>query len=196
MNHPALPLILASSSPYRRELLTRLRLPFSHASPDIDETPRPGETASQLVQRLARAKAQALASSHPAALIIGSDQAATLEGTPIGKPGNLERAFAQLKAASGKTISFHTGLCLLDTSTGQEQVAEDIYEVSFRPLEDAEIKRYLLAEQPWDCAGSFKAEGLGIALFTGFAGKDPNSLIGLPLMTLCDMLRAAGVAVP
>jgi len=192
----ALSLLLASSSPYRRELLARLQLPFVYASPDIDESPLPGEPISQLVQRLSRAKAEALAATHPATLIIGSDQAALLNGRVLGKPGDHAAATAQLLAASGQVVHFHTGLCLLNTQSGNCQLTEEIYEVHFRTLEPAAIERYLSAEQPYDCAGSFKAEGLGISLFSGFAGRDPNSLIGLPLLALCDFLRNEGVELP
>jgi MAF protein len=191
-----LPLVLASSSPYRRELLSRLGLAFSYASPDIDESPLPGETVSQLVQRLSRSKAEALAAQNPAALIIGSDQAALLDSTILGKPGNHEAALAQLRAASGRTIEFHTGLCLLNTGSGHCQLTEEVFSVQFRQLDEDEIERYLRAEQPYDCAGSFKAEGLGISLFEGFAGRDPNSLIGLPLIALCGFLRVEGLELP
>jgi len=191
-----LPLLLASSSAYRRELLGRLRLPFSHASPDIDESPLPGEVVSALVQRLSRAKAEALVAIYPAALIVGSDQAALLNGRILGKPGSHEAAAEQLGAASGQTVYFHTGLCLLNSASGYCQVTEEVYAVHFRQLEPAAIERYLRAEQPYDCAGSFKAEGLGITLFESFSGRDPNSLIGLPLLALCDFLRAEGFSLP
>ena len=193
---PTLPLVLASSSPYRRELLSRLGLAFSYASPDIDESPLPGEAVSQLVQRLSRCKTEALAAQNPAALIIGSDQAALLDNTILGKPGNHEAALAQLRAASGRTIEFHTGLCLLNTGSGNCQLTEEVFSVQFRQLDEDEIERYLRAEQPYDCAGSFKAEGLGISLFEGFAGRDPNSLIGLPLIALCGFLRVEGLELP
>lgn len=190
------PLILASSSPYRRELLARLGLPFSCDSPDADESPLPGEPVEQLVRRLSQLKAETLAARHPATLIIGSDQATSLDGRIIGKPGSFEPAFAQLRAASGRSLTFHTGLCLLNSATGRAQAHVEAYEVHFRDLSDDEITRYLNTEQPWGCAGSFKAEGLGITLFEGFSGRDPNSLIGLPLIALCAMLRQEGIALP
>lgn len=191
-----LPLILASSSPYRRELLQRLRLPFACASPDIDETPRPGEAAEQLVRRLAESKARALAQRYPAHLIIGSDQAAVNGNRILGKPHDLERATGQLKDASGKSVSFLTGLCLLNSQSGRTQVDCVPFTVHFRVLDDARIRRYLETEQPFDCAGSFKAEGLGVSLFRATEGEDATSLIGLPLIRLVDMLLAEQVSVP
>jgi len=189
-------LLLASSSPYRRELLSRLRLPFEWASPDIDEQPRPGEGARELAMRLAEAKARALRASHPEHLIIGSDQVAVLDDQLIGKPGDHARASAQLRAASGRRVSFLTGLALLNSATGHCQVDCVAFHVDFRELDDALIERYLRAEQPYDCAGSFKAEGLGISLFRRTEGEDSTSLIGLPLIRLIDMLLAEGVQVP
>ncbi|MCP1647651.1 Maf family nucleotide pyrophosphatase [Pseudomonas sp. GD04087] len=191
-----LPLILASSSPYRRELLQRLRLPFECASPDIDETALPGEDAEQLVRRLAQSKAHALAQRYPAHLIIGSDQAAVNGSRILGKPHDIERATAQLKDASGRSVSFLTGLCLLNSQSGQAQVACVPFTVHFRELDEARIRRYLEAEQPFDCAGSFKAEGLGVSLFRATEGEDATSLIGLPLIRLVDMLLAEQVPVP
>lgn len=191
-----LPLLLASSSRYRRELLERLRLPFTTASPDIDESPLAGETAEVLVTRLARNKATALAVSHPGHLIIGSDQVAVLDGYILGKPGNHERARNQLLAASGRRISFLTGLALLNSRTGHCQVDYIRFNVDFRELGEDRIERYLRAEQPYDCAGSFKAEGLGISLFRRTEGEDATSLIGLPLIRLVDMLLAEGVQIP
>jgi MAF protein len=190
------PLLLASSSRYRRELLERLRLPFTTASPDIDESPLAGEAAEDLVTRLARNKATALAASHPEHLIIGSDQVAVLDGYILGKPGNHERARNQLLAASGRRISFLTGLALLNSRTGHCQVDHIRFNVDFRELEEDRIERYLRAEQPYDCAGSFKAEGLGISLFRRTEGEDATSLIGLPLIRLVDMLLAEGVQIP
>ncbi|PTU75721.1 Maf family protein [Pseudomonas mangrovi] len=190
------PLLLASSSRYRRELLERLRLPFTTASPDIDESPLAGEAAEDLVTRLARNKATALAASHPGHLIIGSDQVAVLDGYILGKPGNHERARNQLLAASGRRISFLTGLALLNSRTGHCQVDHIRFNVDFRELEEDRIERYLRAEQPYDCAGSFKAEGLGISLFRRTEGEDATSLIGLPLIRLVDMLLAEGVQIP
>ncbi len=198
MSTPHLPLdlVLASSSPYRRELLARLDLAFSCASPEIDESPLANETVAELVQRLSLAKAQALAARHPRHLIIGSDQAASLNGQIIGKPLSHERAHAQLEAASGQTVRFYTGLCLLNSLTEQTQVAVETVDVNFRRLKSAEIERYLRREQPYDCAGSFKCEGLGISLFESLEGRDPNSLIGLPLIRLCAMLRQEGLELP
>ncbi|WP_069861125.1 Maf family protein [Pseudomonas citronellolis] len=190
------PLILASSSPYRRELLQRLRLPFECASPDIDESPLPGESAEQLVRRLAEAKARALAARFPEHLIIGSDQAAVQGQAILGKPHILERAMEQLKASSGSSVSFLTGLALLDSASGRCQVDCIPFRVHFRELDEARIRRYLEAEQPFDCAGSFKAEGLGVSLFRATEGEDGTSLVGLPLIRLVDMLLAEGVQVP
>ena len=190
------PLILASSSPYRRELLQRLRLPFECASPDIDESPLPGESAEQLVRRLAEAKARALAARFPEHLIIGSDQAAVQGQAILGKPHTLERAMEQLKASSGGSVSFLTGLALLDSASGRCQVDCIPFRVHFRELDEARIHRYLEAERPFDCAGSFKAEGLGVSLFRATEGEDGTSLVGLPLIRLVDMLLAEGVQVP
>lgn len=189
-------LLLASSSPYRRELLSRLRLPFDHRSPDIDESRLPDEPAGQLVQRLARQKAEALAAAHPDHLIIGSDQVAVLGEHILGKPHTFERAMEQLLAISGRSVTFLTGLALLDTGTGKYQVDCVPFTVHMRELDEPRIARYLNAEQPFDCAGSFKAEGLGISLFRGTEGNDVNSLVGLPLIRLVDMLLEAGVQLP
>ncbi len=188
-------LILASTSPFRRELLARLALPFTIQAPDTDETRRPGESAPALVARLARAKAEAVAMREPNALLIGSDQAAVLENDILGKPGNHANALTQLRRASGRTVSFHTGLCLLDSASGQCQVAVETFQVVFRTLSETQIEHYLRREQPYGCAGSFKSEGLGIALFERLEGDDPTGLIGLPLIRLTRMLEAAGVAV-
>lgn len=190
------PLLLASSSPYRRELLARLRLPFVCSSPDIDESHRPGEDASELVQRLAMEKAQALASQFPDHLIIGSDQVAVLGEQILGKPHTFERALEQLSAASGSSVTFLTGLALLNSSTGQCQVDCVPFTVHMRSLDQASITRYLHAEQPYDCAGSFKAEGLGVSLFQATEGSDATSLVGLPLIRLVDMLIKEGVQIP
>lgn len=191
-----LPLVLASSSPYRRELLTRLRLPFTWSAPQIDESRRPDEEAEALVRRLSLEKAQALSASHPQHLIIGSDQVAVRGSQIIGKPHTLERAREQLMAASGNSVTFLTGLTLLNSTTGQQQTDCIPFTVHFRPLSEAQIMRYLTAEQPFDCAGSFKAEGLGISLFRSTEGSDSNSLIGLPLIRLVDMLQASGIDIP
>lgn len=193
---PALPLLLASSSPARQQLLSRLGLPFQHESPDIDERPLANETIGDMVRRLSEAKARALASRHPNHLIIGSDQALDLDGHILGKPGNHERATEQLRQMSGKRITFHTGLCLLNTASDHCQLLAETYTVQFRTLDAGAINRYLRAEQPYGCAGSFKSEGLGISLFQEFCGRDPNSLIGLPLMALVDMLLAEGLSIP
>ena len=191
-----LPLVLASSSPYRRELLTRLRLPFTWGAPQIDESRRPDEDAEALVHRLSLEKAQALSATHSQHLIIGSDQVAVLGSQIIGKPHTLERAREQLMAASGNSVTFLTGLTLLNSATGQQQTDCVPFTVHFRTLSEAQIMRYLNAEQPFDCAGSFKAEGLGISLFRSTEGSDSNSLIGLPLIRLVDMLQASGIDIP
>lgn len=189
------PLILASSSPYRRELLQRLRLAFTCVTPDVDESALPGETPATLVQRLAIAKAQAVAVQHANALIIGSDQVAVLHGTILGKPGTHTNAVAQLTAARGSRMEFLTGLCLLNAATGKIQVDVVPYAVIFRDLTTAQIEYYLQQEQPYHCAGSFKSEGLGIALFERLEGDDPTALIGLPLMRLVRMLEYAGMVI-
>lgn len=187
-------LILASTSRYRRDLLARLGLPFTVEAPGIDESARPGERPDALALRLAAEKAHAVARRHPAALVIGSDQAATLDGAiAIGKPGNHERAREQLRAASGRTMDFHTALCVARASDGFDERASVATRVRFRRLDDAEIERYLLREQPWDCAGAAKAEGLGIALLEAIEGDDPTALVGLPLIALTRMLRHAGM---
>jgi MAF protein len=191
-----LPLLLASSSPYRRELLARLRLPFVCSSPEIDESHRPGEDAIELVQRLAREKATALSNDYPDHLIIGSDQVAVLDGRILGKPHTFERALEQLTAASGHSVTFLTGLALHNSSSGQCQVDYVPFTVHMRTLDPASIQRYLHAEQPYDCAGSFKAEGLGVSLFRATEGSDATSLIGLPLIRLVEMLNQEGIAVP
>jgi len=191
-----LPLLLASGSVYRRELLTRLQLPFTCSSPDIDESHRPGESAIELVKRLAEEKARALADSHTAHLIIGSDQVAVLGERIIGKPHTFEKAREQLLAASGASVTFLTGLALLNSQTGHCQVDCVPFTVHMRTLDATRIERYLRAEQPYDCAGSFKAEGLGVSLFQSTEGPDATSLVGLPLIRLVDMLLAEGVRIP
>ncbi|MCB1776593.1 MAG: septum formation inhibitor Maf [Candidatus Competibacteraceae bacterium] len=188
-------LILASTSPFRRELLARLDLPFTVRSPDVDEARLAGEDAPSLVARLAEWKAQRIAEREPGALVIGSDQAAVLEGEIIGKPGNHQRAVDQLQRASGRVVTFYTGLCLLDGARDQRQVAVELFHVAFRKLTMAMIEHYLRREQPYQCAGSFKSEGLGIALFERLEGHDPTGLIGLPLIRLTRMLEVAGVVV-
>lgn len=195
MAQAARTLVLASTSPFRRELLERLGLPFSTCAPDVDETPLPGESPAAMVARLARAKAEAVRDRFPDALIIGSDQCAELDGKILGKPGNHERAVAQLSAASGRSVAFHTGLCLLDTGSGERQEAVEPFRVHFRTLGREEIEDYVRREQPYGCAGSFKSEGLGIALFERMEGDDPTALIGLPLIRLCRMLVHIGMPV-
>ncbi|HCP56557.1 MAG: septum formation inhibitor Maf [Pseudomonadaceae bacterium] len=190
------PLVLASSSPYRRQLLARLCVPFDCSSPDIDESPHPNEDATSLVRRLSLEKAQALRDHYPQHLIIGSDQVAVLNGQILGKPHTFERAEQQLRAASGNSVSFLTGLTLFNSANNTYQTDCVPFTVHFRTLSDAQIKRYLEAEQPLDCAGSFKAEGLGISLFKSTEGSDINSLIGLPLIRLVDMLNNEGIELP
>ncbi|MGM0702148.1 MAG: Maf family protein [Pseudomonadota bacterium] len=186
-------LVLASGSPFRRQLLDRLGLPYAWASPNIDETPRTGESPQALVHRLALAKASRLADDYPAHLIIGSDQIAAFDGDILGKPGDTERACAQLMRFSGQRVRFLTGLALLDTASGQHWVCHEPFDVVFRELSEAEIAAYVEREQPLDSAGSFRMEGLGIALFERLEGDDPNALIGLPLIRLCALLREAGL---
>jgi 7-methyl-GTP pyrophosphatase len=188
-------LILASSSNYRKELLHRLHLPFECFSPDIDETPLPGETAEQLVKRLSLKKAHKVAETFPDALIIGSDQAAVLEGRILGKPGSAKKALAQLRNTNGKTLKFMTGLCLFNSRTSNHQLDMVPFEVQFRTLSDEALKHYIELDMPLDCAGSFKWEQLGIALFSAMLGNDVTSLQGLPLIRLIDMLEAEGVKV-
>jgi septum formation protein len=187
-------LILASSSAYRRELLGRLRLPFEALAPDVDETPYPGEAPEATALRLARDKAAAIAARHPGALVIGSDQVATLDGAQIGKPGDHARALAQLQSMRGRSVLFHTALCLWDGRTGTFELEEVRTLVAFRDLPDAELDAYLRIEQPYDCAGSAKNEGLGIALLERIDSSDPTALTGLPLIALTGMLRRAGVS--
>lgn len=186
------PLILGSSSPYRRELLARLRMPFDVAVPDIDETPLAGEAPEATALRLSRCKAEAIAARHPGALVIGSDQVCTLDGAQIGKPGSHEKALVQLQQMRGRTVTFHSALCLLDSRTGEARLADVQTRATFRDLSDAELDAYLRMETPYDCAGSAKAEGLGIALLARVESDDPTALIGLPLIALTGMLRAAG----
>ena len=188
-------LILGSTSPYRRELLLRLRLPFEVVSPDVDETPLANESPRALALRLALAKAQAVASQHPQAVVIGSDQVADLDGEPLGKPGTHARATEQLQRMRGKTVVFQTAVAVVCLEAGFSQVDLAQVNVKFRNLGDAEIERYLRAETPYDCAGSAKSEGLGIALLESIDSDDPTALVGLPLIRTCQMLRAAGVAV-
>ena len=190
------PIVLASSSRYRRKLLTRLQLPFSCHSPDIDEAALADESPEALVQRLAISKARKLAADYPHHLIIGSDQVAVLDGQIIGKPGDAAGALRQLSAASDRSVVFLTGLAVLDTRTQSEQVDVVPFTVHFRQLSAVQIQRYIELEQPFDCAGSFKSEGLGVSLFRATEGDDATSWVGLPLIRLCDMLNACGIAVP
>ncbi len=185
-------LILGSSSPYRRELLERLRLPFEVAVPDIDETPLDDETPEATALRLSLNKAQAIAQRHPGALVIGSDQVLTLDGRQMGKPGSHDKARDQLRLMRGRTATFHSALCLLDGRTGQSQLAEVRTLVTMRDLSDAEIDAYLQLEKPYDVAGSAKSEGLGIALLSRVESDDPTALVGLPLIALTTMLRQVG----
>ncbi|RMD70211.1 MAG: septum formation inhibitor Maf [Gammaproteobacteria bacterium] len=183
--HP--PIILASTSPYRRQLLERLGLPFTVEAPGIEEARLPGESPERMVQRLAEQKAGAVYQRHPEAVVIGSDQAAVVDGEILGKPGDRQRAFQQLKRASGKRLEFLTGLCVL--GRGRKESAVIPFGVVFRTLSDQQIESYLRREQPYDCAGSFRSEGLGIILVERMEGEDPHALIGLPLIRLVDMLK-------
>lgn len=194
MSNSTKKLILASTSVYRRELLERLRIPFEVVSPKVDETPLAGESTLELALRLARAKAAAVAKIHPDAWVIGSDQVADLCGAAIGKPGNFERALAQLQLMRGASVTFHTALCLMHGDT--ETTVSIPTEVQFRKLSDEILEAYLLAEEPYDCAGSAKSEGLGISLLEAIKSDDPTALIGLPLIALSGLLRDADFAIP
>ena len=186
-------LILGSTSRYRRELLERLNIPFQVASPDVDETPLPQEISSVLAERLALAKAKAVAAQFPLAVVIGSDQVADLNGQSLGKPGTHDKAVAQLRMMRGQTVVFQTAVAVVCLETGFEQCSLAAVRVKFRDLTDDEIENYLCIEQPYDCAGSAKSEGLGIALLAAIDSDDPTALIGLPLIRTCQMLRAAGI---
>lgn len=186
-------LLLASSSIYRKELLARLGLAFETASPDLDETPLANESAAQTSVRLAEAKARALASHYPDYLIIGSDQVALLDGIQLGKPGTHDRAVGQLRQMRGRSIEFHTALCLFNAQTGHTQTAVDITRVAMRNYSDDEIEAYLQREQPYNCAGSAKTEGLGIVLIAAIENRDPTAIIGLPMIELVSMLKNEGV---
>lgn len=190
------PLVLASTSPFRAELLKKLGLPFETSAPRTTEDPLPHESPEALVCRLAEAKARAVSAQHTSALIIGSDQVACIDDQILGKPGSRETAVAQLQAASGRSVVFYTGLCLLNSSSGEVQVDVETFRVSFRQLDKAQITRYVDREQPFNCAGSFKSEGHGITLFTALEGRDPNALVGLPLIRLVEMLSVEGVVLP
>jgi len=187
------PLVLASSSHYRRQLLRKLQLKFQSAAPDIDESRKQDESAEALVTRLAQEKALALASRYPQQLIIGSDQVAVIDEQILTKPGDMSTAKQQLQLSSGNTVTFLTGLCLYNSKTGQTQTSCERFSVKFLALSHEQIENYLLKEEPYDCAGSFKSEGLGVSLFESMHGDDPNTLIGLPLIALCEMLRNEGV---
>ncbi len=189
-------LILGSTSRYRRELLGRLRIEFDVVAPEVDETARPGETPHALAVRLALAKARAVAGKHPDAIVIGSDQVADLDGEPLGKPGSHDRAVDQLRRMRGRTVVFQTALAVVCVGSGFEQHDLAPVRVEFRPLADDEIETYLRLEQPYDCAGSARSEGLGIALLDAIHSDDPTALVGLPLIRTCRLLRAAGLRIP
>jgi septum formation protein len=188
-------IVLASTSPYRRELLNRLGISFITTNPETDETPLEGETPENTALRLSESKARAVAAQHPNALIIGSDQVACLDGRVFGKPGNHENAVKQLQTMRGRTVNFFTGLCLLNSETGTAHLRGVPTLVTFRDLSDSEIENYLRKERPYNCAGSAKSEGLGIAIIAKMEGEDPNALVGLPLIALCDLLRIESVNV-
>ena len=195
MNPPASrPLILGSTSPYRRELLQRLHIAFDVVAPDVDETPLPDETPRKLAERLALAKAHAVARLHPHAVVIGSDQVADLNGVPLGKPGSHERAVLQLRQMRGQTVIFQTAVSVVCSESGFAQSSLAAVRVKFRDLSDSEIENYLRIEQPYDCVGSAKSEGFGIALLESIDSDDPTALVGLPLIRTCKMIQAAGVA--
>lgn len=186
-------LLLASTSPYRRTLLEKTSLSFTCAAPNIDESALVDEKPEVLVQRLAEAKARAFILSHPGHFIIGSDQVCVINGNITGKPHTFDNALLQLHAASGQAVTFYTGLSLVDSDTGEAQTLYETFDVTFRHLTNAEIRGYLQAEQPYNCAGSFKCEGLGISLFERLSGRDPNTLIGLPVIALLELLRTKGI---
>jgi septum formation protein len=186
-------LVLGSTSRYRRELLERLHIPFEVAAPDVDETPQPGEAPRALAERLALAKARAVAVAFPGAVVIGSDQVADLEGEPLGKPGSHEKAVAQLRRMRGRTVVFQTAVAVVCIESGYEAQSLAAVNVKFRDLSDDEIEHYLRIEQPYDCAGSAKSEGLGIALLESIDNDDPTALVGLPLIRTCRLIQAAGV---
>lgn len=189
-------LVLGSTSPFRRSLLEKLGIDFVTDAPQTEETRLPGESPEALVHRLAGAKARDVGSRHSDSLVIGSDQVACVDGEVLGKPGNRENAIAQLSSAAGKSVVFHTGLCLFNTRTGQAQTQVEAFTVHFRALTGAQIARYVDREQPFNCAGSFKSEGYGITLFSALEGRDPNSLVGLPLILLTEMLAREGIVLP
>jgi len=195
MNLEKTPLILASTSPFRQQILQKICLPFTCAKPQVDEVALPDESATQLVGRLAHCKALAVATDYPNHLIIGGDQVAVIRGKIIGKPHTFDNAMVQLQQASGQIITFYTGLCLYNSETNTQQTIIEEFKVHFRPLSDEMIANYLRKEQPYNCAGSFKSEGLGIALFSRLEGKDPNTLIGLPLISLIELLNNQDIEV-
>ena len=188
-------LVLASTSPFRRELLARLGLPFEIANPDVDESALPDESPEATALRLSESKARAVAADFPEALIIGSDQVACLDGQAFGKPGNHENAVEQLRIMRGRSVNFFTGLCLFNAKSGQIHLRGVPTLVTFRDLADCEIENYLRREQPYNCAGSAKSEGLGIAIIARMEGSDPNALIGLPLIALCELLNTEGISI-
>lgn len=190
------PLLLASTSPFRREVLNKLRIPFEVAAPNIDETPLSDEKPIDMIRRLSLLKAQAVAADYPEHLIIASDQCSVLDGNIIGKSHNYDNAVMQLQNSSGKRVKFLTGLCLYDAKTGDYELDVVPFEVEFRELSADDIHNYIMLDEPYNCAGSFKSEGLGITLFKRLIGDDPNTLIGLPLIRLCEMLRKQGLALP
>jgi len=192
----SLPLILGSTSPFRAEILQKLCISFNTAAPDINESPLANESPSELVERLSVCKAKKVAETHPAALIVGSDQVACVDQQILGKPHTHENAIEQLRFLSGKIVSFHTGLCLFNSESGNTQSTVEVFKVYFRALTDDQIERYLRNEQPYNCAGSFKSEALGISLFKKLEGDDPNTLIGLPLIRLVEFLFNEGLQVP
>jgi septum formation protein len=192
----SLPLILGSTSPFRAEILQKLCISFDTAAPDINESPLANESPSELVERLSICKAKKVAETHPAALIVGSDQVACVDQQILGKPHTHENAIEQLRFLSGKIVSFHTGLCLFNSESGNTQSTVEVFKVYFRALTDDQIERYLRNEQPYNCAGSFKSEALGISLFKKLEGDDPNTLIGLPLIRLVEFLSNEGLQVP
>ena len=192
----SLPLILGSTSPFRAELLQKLCISFDTAAPDINESPLANESPSELVERLSVCKAKKVAETHPAALIVGSDQVACVDQQILGKPHTHENAIEQLRFLSGKIVSFHTGLCFFNSESGNTQSTVEVFKVYFRALTDDQIERYLRNEQPYNCAGSFKSEALGVSLFKKLEGDDPNTLIGLPLIRLVEFLSNEGLQIP